>query len=163
MLGIHVHIEKAAKHLNAISRISKFIDENCRISLYNAFIMSHFNYCNIVWHFCGVTNTMKIEKIRVIYNDYTSSYDALLKKSGQSYLYISRIRSIATVTIKCIHQLNPEFLHDCFTNFKTTYELRCSDELVQPKARTDSYGIIFTIREPMYGICFRLHLKNRPQ
>ena len=77
----------------------------------------------------------------VFYNYYTSFYDALLKKSGQSYLYISRLSSIASETFKCLHQLNPEFLHDCFTNFRTTYELRYSDKLVQPKVRTDPYGI----------------------
>ena len=27
--------------------------------------MSNFNYCPIVWHFCGETNTRKIEKIQV--------------------------------------------------------------------------------------------------
>jgi predicted nuclease of predicted toxin-antitoxin system len=39
--------------------------------------MSNFNYCLIAWHFCGETNTRKIEKIqeralRFIYEDYKS-------------------------------------------------------------------------------------------
>jgi hypothetical protein len=35
-----------------------------RVTIYFSFIMSNFNYCPIVWHFCGETNTRKIEKIQ---------------------------------------------------------------------------------------------------
>ena len=52
--------KRASRHLNAIPCVSKFLDEKCRISLYNSFILSHFHYCNIVWHNCDTRNTMKI-------------------------------------------------------------------------------------------------------
>ena len=68
---------KATRQLRAISRIAKYLNEKCKISLYNAFIMSNFNYCNTVWHFCTASDTIKIEKIqkralRIIFNDYVS-------------------------------------------------------------------------------------------
>ena len=42
---------KATRQLHAFTRISKYLDEKCKLSLYNAFIMSSFNYCNTIWHF----------------------------------------------------------------------------------------------------------------
>ena len=42
---------KATRQLYAIARISKYLDEKCKLSLYNAFIMSSFIYCNTIWHF----------------------------------------------------------------------------------------------------------------
>ena len=57
VLGIHIdnklkfdkHIselcERARRHLNDISRVSKFLDEKCRISLYRSFIFSLLQYC----------------------------------------------------------------------------------------------------------------------
>ena len=76
---------KATRQLRAISRISKYLNEKCKMSLYNAFIMSNFNYCNTIWHFCNAGDTLKLEKIqkralRIIFNDFESNYDALLKR-----------------------------------------------------------------------------------
>jgi hypothetical protein len=47
--------------------------------------MSNFNYCPVVWHFCGESNTKKMEKIQeralsFIYGDFNSDYDTLLLK-----------------------------------------------------------------------------------
>ena len=44
---------KAARQLNALARISRFLSTSSRMIIYNSFINSNFNYCPIVWHFCG--------------------------------------------------------------------------------------------------------------
>jgi hypothetical protein len=69
--------------------------------------MSNFNYCPIVWHFCGETNTRKIEKIqeralRLIYEDNSSSYENLLNKSRLPTLKIRRLRTMAIEAYKII-------------------------------------------------------------
>ena len=55
---------KAAKQLNALSRISRHISLKSKSIIYNSFIASNFNYCPLVWHFCGATNSNKLEKLR---------------------------------------------------------------------------------------------------
>ncbi len=65
----------------------------------------NFNYCPIVWHFCGKVNAKKIEKIqervlRFMFNDKNSSYSSLLEKCGYNTLLIRRIKSIATEVFK---------------------------------------------------------------
>ena len=70
---------KAARQLNALSRISKYLDLNCRKLIFMSFVLSKFIYCPIVWHFCGKQNNSKVEKIqeralRILYDDYDSEY-----------------------------------------------------------------------------------------
>ena len=47
---------KAARQLNALSRISKYLDLNCRKLIFRRFVLSKFIYCPIVWHFCRKQN-----------------------------------------------------------------------------------------------------------
>ena len=72
--------KKASRQLNVLKRIGTHLTKLGKLTIYYSFIMSNFNYCPLVWHFCGETNTKKIEKIqeralRFIYNEYTSSYE----------------------------------------------------------------------------------------
>jgi hypothetical protein len=89
-LKFNTHIsnicKKASRQLNVLKHIGKHLTKLGRLTIYFSFIMSNFNYCPIVWHFCGEINTRKIEKIperalRFIYEDYSSSYEDLLNKS----------------------------------------------------------------------------------
>ena len=74
---------KASRQISAISRIAKYITTDCLHKMYNAFVRSNFLYCANVWHFGIYSNIWKIEKVnkralRVVLNDYTSSYHELL-------------------------------------------------------------------------------------
>ena len=71
--------KKASRQLNVLKRIGKHLTKLGRLTIYFSFIMSNFKYCPIACHFCGETNTRKIEKnperaLRFIYEDYSSSY-----------------------------------------------------------------------------------------
>ena len=49
----------------------------------NSFVLSDFNYCPLVWHFCSSKLLKKSEKIqerglRILYNDSISDYNQLL-------------------------------------------------------------------------------------
>jgi hypothetical protein len=67
--------KKASIQLNAFSRIRHFLDTDGRITLVRSFIMSNFNYCPLIWHFCGKTHTAKLERLlyralRLTFNDF---------------------------------------------------------------------------------------------
>ena len=51
--------KKAAKQLNVLQRLSKFLNEKSRFLIFRSFIQSNFNYCPLVWHFCSKANTEK--------------------------------------------------------------------------------------------------------
>ena len=92
--------KKAARQLNALARISKYLDFDSRKIIYNSFIVSNFNYCPMVWHFCGKVNNDKIEKIqerslRILYRDYDASYEELLKRVDGATMLTARLRIMA--------------------------------------------------------------------
>ena len=56
------------------------------VAILNTFIASHFNYCSLVWHFSGKTDTQKLERIqyrtfKFVYQDSEKDYSELLRKA----------------------------------------------------------------------------------
>ena len=56
---IHQICKKADNHFNVLKRLSPYISINHRMAIFRCFILRHFQFCSIVWHFCGVGNTKK--------------------------------------------------------------------------------------------------------
>ena len=88
--------KRTSRQLNAIRRISKYLKRDCLMKLFHAFVSSNFNYCPTTWHFSSKSSTMKIEKVhkaalRVVYDDYTTSYSGLLDMSNRSPLFWARL------------------------------------------------------------------------
>ena len=72
----HMHdiCQKAGQKLNAISRITPYMDFAKRRLLVNAFFYSQFNYCQLIWMCHNRANNNKINRLherclRLIYND----------------------------------------------------------------------------------------------
>ena len=136
---------KASRQINALKRISNYLDENCRILIFKSFISSNFSYCPVSWMFCGKTNLNKLEKLqeralRFVYRDTTSPYDSLLKRGNFLPLSVHRIRCLGIEVYKCYRGLNPDYLNNLFKQSSTKYNLRDSCRLEQPKFNTFSYG-----------------------
>ena len=90
---------KAVRQLNALARISKYIDVPSRKMIYNSFIVSNFTYCALVWHFSGKFNNGKIDKLneralRILYNDYRSTYDELLDLLNSDTDVLTRLKNM---------------------------------------------------------------------
>ena len=84
---------KAVTQLNVLKRLKSFIGFEERKVLIQSFVHSNFNYCPLVWNFSSAKSLQKVDKIqeralRFLYNDHTSSYDALLVKSGRCYMHV---------------------------------------------------------------------------
>ena len=75
LLGVYIDVElkftnhvdhlckRTSRQLSATRRIAKYLNKDCIMKLFNAFILSNFNYSSIVWHFCPHESTSKVEKI----------------------------------------------------------------------------------------------------
>ena len=66
-------------------RIGKKLNENQNLLIYHSFILSNFSYCPVIWMFCGkvcnnAINRVQRKALRIIYNDYISSFDDLLTR-----------------------------------------------------------------------------------
>ena len=129
-LKFNTHINsicrKAARQLkfNVLRRLSSLLDQESRMAIFRAFIVSNYNYCHLVWHFCGKRNTSKIEKLqelalRFVFNDFTSSYENMLKKAELTTLTLSRIKTLALEVYKALHGHSPPPLHERYVYIKT--------------------------------------------
>ena len=109
------------------------------------FVASSFNYCPLVWHFCGITNNNKLEKIqepslRILFNDYESNVHDLLDSIGGQTLALRRLKYMLLEVYKCIKKVNVPCLHNLVNSNTIRYQLRTS-KLEQPLRRTARYGI----------------------
>jgi hypothetical protein len=50
------------RNVSYLKRISKNLTMLGKLTIYNSFIMSNFNFCSLVWHFCGEVNSKTVEK-----------------------------------------------------------------------------------------------------
>jgi hypothetical protein len=137
--------KKAAGQLNVLLRLSKFLSVECKLLVYKSFIRSNFSFCPIIWHFCSKQNTEKLEKLqhralRIVFNDFNSTYEDLLEKVNMPTLHLARLRTIAIETYKCLYRLSPPYLHDLVEFKQSTYTLRNSNTILVPKVRTTTYG-----------------------
>ena len=147
MLNLHISniCKKAARQINVLLRLSKYLSTETKILIYKSFIRSNFNYCPLVWHFCSKTSSAKMEKLqyralRLVFNDFDSSYETLLKKVNMPTLHVSRIRLMAIETFKIVHKMSPVYLHDLLSYKNSTYSFRYDNLVDVPRVRTTKYG-----------------------
>ncbi len=153
--------KKAARQLNVLLRLSKFLTADNKILIYKSFIRSNFNFCPLIWHFCSKANSYKLEKLqhralRITFNDFNSSYETLLNKANMPTLHLTRIRTMAIETFKCIYKISPPYLHDLVTPKKSSYSFRYNNMVDVPNFKTDSYGKkVLAMRPPRSGTAYQ--------
>jgi hypothetical protein len=149
-MNFNYHVDelcvKAARQLNALGRLRHLLDQDSKIAILKSFITSNFNYCPLVWHFCGMKSTRKMECIlkralRFAYDDYVSSYDVLLDRSGLTTLELHRQRLMAIETYKIKNGLLPDFLQDLICVNNTGHNTRQSNKLKVPTVNSTYYGL----------------------
>jgi hypothetical protein len=138
--------KKVGRQLNALCRMSRFLNAYSMMNIYNAYIMSNFNYAPTVWHLCGRINTRKVERLqkralRIIYKDYVNEYPLLLSKASKSTLHLQRTKCFLTMMFKIMNDLGKPFTSDYFEKRITTYDFRSMNTLVKPKPTTTTFGI----------------------
>ena len=143
---VSVICTKAARQLNALARISGFLSTTSRIIIYDSFINSNFNYCPLVWHFCGKKNGDKIEKkSRASSQTNILNYDSLYPESlreGITYTMADkRLRSMLLHVFQSLKGMNAKCLNDMFSVKQNTYSMRQAVKLVQPRRKTTSVGL----------------------
>ena len=111
--------KKAARQINALKRLSSFLNQSSKHTMVNSFIIANFNYCPVIWHFCSAKHMQRIEQIqeralRFVYFDYTSTYPQLLEKSSSCTMEVKRLRAICIEVYKSKTILVQTTLKTCF-------------------------------------------------
>ena len=92
---VSVICKKAARQINALQRLCKYMDHTSKLRIYESFISSNFVYCAIVYNTFTVGQDRKLEKLNeraicLVCNDYESLYSDLLSETRKRMLYVIR-------------------------------------------------------------------------
>ena len=139
--------KKVTAGISALRRVKPFVNKETLISIYNAIIRPHFDYCCEVWDVFGKTQSDRLQKLqnraaRVIMsmsNDIDQS--TALQALGWEPLYIMRRKTKAKLMYKVLNKMAPEPLTKLVTykNEITNHKLRnISTSLCVPQPRTNS-------------------------
>ena len=83
---------------------------------------------------------LQYRALRLVFNDFESSYETLLKRVNMPSLHVSRIRLIATESFKILHKMTPLYLQDLLSYKNSAYTFRYDNLVDVPRVRTTKYG-----------------------
>ena len=122
-LSFDLHINglctKASQKLHALSRIAMYMKESQRRIILKSFITSQFGYCPLIWMNHSRKSNNRINSIhkrtlRIVYDDYESSFEELLIKDNSVSIHIRNIQTLATEIWKVVNGFSPEIMTQCF-------------------------------------------------
>ena len=137
--------KKAGQQLNSLCRLNKYLTFESKKVLVNSFIFSNFNYCPLVWHITSSISEKQIEKIherslRFLYEDFNSSYDQLLERSGKTTMLISRLKTLCIEIYKSINRINPTYMQNILVKSRNRISPRHPNNLQIPQVNQISFG-----------------------
>ena len=113
--------------------------------------------------------------LRLVYQDYTTSFNDLLKKDNSLTFHYRNIHQVAIEMFKVKHDLSPPFMKEIFTYISNDKGTRSGDTFARPNVRTvykgeqslRSFGPIVwnTMLPPELKLCkslseFKLRIKS---
>ncbi len=99
------------------------------------FIVCHFNFCPVVWHFCTVQDFRKIKKIQYIGRQGMSTTISLLviiqPWGNRPLMYVQRLRQMMIEVYKVYHNIGSVYMESLFNKADPFYYTRCVKPLEQ--------------------------------
>ena len=137
---------KVSQKLNALTRISNYIQPDQRRLIMKAFITSQFGYCPLVWMFHtrrinNRINRLHERSLRLTYNDQISTFQELLNKDKSVSIHQRNLQVFATLLYKIINNIAPEIVCEIlYLDNPSRYNLRLNSEFQTFNPRTVRYG-----------------------
>ena len=133
--------------LGLLKYAKRYVPLDTLNSIYKGIVEPHFNYCCSVWGSCGTT---RLNKLQILQNraarivtgvDFDTSAAPLIQDLGWPTIGQLIHRETSTMTYKCLNQLAPAYLNDCFSKLSDSHTrfLRNSETDVHiPRMRTSN-------------------------
>ena len=114
--------------------------------LIQAFVISRFFYCPIIWMFCNKQSLALINKVhqralRTQFMRFDLSLEELLQLSGRVSIHTKHLQALLTEIYKFLNKLNPSFMWNLFELKRTKYNLKSLNCLKLPEVKTRKFGI----------------------
>jgi len=137
--------DKASMKINALARICPFMPHEQRKILMNAYFLSQFGYCPLVWmnhsrEMNNRINHLHERTLRIVYEDYQSSFQQLLDKDKSVTIHQRNLRILAFEIYKTKNNLSPNIMNEIFKWKQPHYCLRNNDSLLSRNVKSVLYG-----------------------
>ena len=137
--------KKASQKLNALARVSSYMDIHKKKLLMKSFITSQFGYCPLIWMFHSRTLNKRINSIherslRITYSDKVSTFQELLEKDNSVSIHQRNLQILATEMFKVYKNMSPELLNDIFEPKESCYKLRANSFFKTRKVTSVHHG-----------------------
>ena len=148
-LSFEQHVEdlckKANQKINALARIAYYMNLEQRKLILNSFITSHFSYCPLVWMFHSrklnnKINSLHERALRIIYQDYRSSFSELLNKDNSRTVHQRNLQKLVIELFKVKIGVAPEIMNEVFQIEERPYNFRNGVFIRRHNVRTVRYG-----------------------
>ena len=131
--------------LRALTRIRRYLSTEQTKYLFEAYIMSAFKYCPLIWMFCNKISKNQINKLhkrtlRLVYEMQDANFEGLLLKDNSWNVHESNRHTLLIEIYKSINNLSPPIMKDFFDLKNTRYDLRSKQLLKSPETSTSRYG-----------------------
>ena len=108
---------KANNKLSALSRLARYLSIKQNKLIYMSFIEAQFKYCPSTWMICSRSCNNKINKLhekalRLVYDDYESSFDVLLNKNKSFSIHHQNIQKLMIEVYKSLNKPSPDNYFD---------------------------------------------------
>ena len=120
--------QKANNKISAFSIVSSYLSKKQSLLQYTSFIMSQFNYCPLIWMFCGKVANNDLNRthkraLRIFFNYYTSTFNELLHRGNECTIHQKNLQKLILQVYNSLTQRNPSFLLDMFHEKDDNYNL----------------------------------------
>ena len=107
------------------------------------FILSQFSYCSLIWMFFDRQTNNRVNRIhgKSLRLAHESNFQSLLEKDNSTSIHDKNLQLLLTEIYKTIHNLNPSFMKEIFTERNSGYNLRNISRISLLKPNTNSYEI----------------------
>ena len=122
--------KKAGKKIHALTRVFKYMDTSQRKLIENAFIMSQFPYCSLIWMFHSRAMKHRINRIyektlRLIYpNQHQLTFMELLEKNKTVSIHQGDLQTLATEIYKAKNKITSEVVNSLFEFTNKNHSLK---------------------------------------
>ena len=138
--------KKTGRKLAVLARLSKFTSIKQKRILMKTFVEPQFGYCPLIWMFHSRKVNSKINhlqerSLRIVYNDYITSFEDLLKKDNSFKIHDKNIQSLAIELFKVQKGIANRILCDIFPLRFIDYKLRSQTAFSVSSANTTHFGL----------------------
>ena len=121
--------KKASQKLNALARVTPYINMQKRRIIMKSFVTSQFGYSPLIWmfhsrHLNNKINSIHERALRITYQDHISTFQELLNKENSVSIHQINLQVLATEMFKIHRGLSPDILREIFVPKTSLYNLR---------------------------------------